>query len=229
MVILRKGFWTIMKGHKTFVIGDIHGQLGMLENLMAKIPWRPDKDSLVFLGDYVDRGPDSKGVVAYISSLTRNYSRVSCVLGNHEGMLTDYLKGVHRGLYLSNGGLTTLKAYEREKCSGGVLGVIEIPSEHNAFYASLKPYFEIEEYYLVHAGFRPGVPMALQTKTDMMWIREPFISSTFDFGKKIVFGHTPFLEPLVTKNKIGIDTGAAHGRRLCCLELPTEKFYFAGA
>ena len=93
-----------MSGNKTFVIGDIHGQLGMLENLMAKIPWRPEKDALVFLGDYIDRGPDSRGVVDYILSLTENYSRISCVLGNHEGMLLDYLAGVNKDLYLSNGG-----------------------------------------------------------------------------------------------------------------------------
>jgi len=218
----------MMRWDKLFVIGDIHGQLGMLENLMAKIPWRPDKDALVFLGDYVDRGPDSRGVVDYILSLTRSYSRIGCVLGNHERMLLDYLAGVNKALYLANGGLTTLKEYARDKRSGTTLRLIEIPRDHKAFYASLKSYFEIEDYYLVHAGFRPGTSMARQTETDMMWIREPFISSTFDFGKKIVFGHTPFLKPLVMKNKIGLDTGAAYGRRLCCLELPAEKFYFAG-
>jgi diadenosine tetraphosphatase ApaH/serine/threonine PP2A family protein phosphatase len=217
----------MMKGHKTFVIGDIHGQLGMLKNLMEKIPWRPNKDALVFLGDYVDRGPDSRGVVDYILSLSRNYSLIRCVLGNHEGMLLDYLEGVNKDLYLANGGLSTLMAYKGEGGGGSVLDLNEIVSDHKAFYDSLKLYFEIEGYYLVHAGFRPGVPMALQTKTDMMWIREPFISSTFDFGKKIVFGHTPFHEPFVMKNKIGIDTGAAYGRRLCCLELPAEKFCFA--
>ena len=217
----------MMSGHKTFVIGDIHGQLGMLESLMGKIPWRPEKDALVFLGDYVDRGPDSRGVVDYVQSLSRNSSRVGCVLGNHEGMLMDYLRGVHRDLYLANGGRTTLEAYERDKYSGAAFGEIEIPCEHKSFYESLKPYFEFEDYYLVHAGFRPGTPVAHQLEVDMMWIREPFISSTADFGKKVVFGHTPFLEPLVMKNKIGIDTGAAYGRRLTCVELPAEKFYFA--
>ncbi len=217
----------MMRREKTFVIGDIHGQLRMLENLMAKIPWRPEKDALVFLGDYIDRGPDSRGVVDYILSLTGNYSRISCVLGNHEGMLLDYLAGVDKKLYLANGGGPTLKAYKRDKGHLSTLLLHKILNDHMAFYDSLKPYVEIKDYYLVHAGFRPGVPMALQTKTDMMWIREPFISSTYDFGKKIVFGHTPFPEPLVMKNKIGLDTGAAYGRQLCCLELPSEKFYFA--
>lgn len=218
----------MMSASKTFVIGDIHGQLGMLENLMAKIPWRPDRDALFFLGDYVDRGPDPRGVVDYIVNLTHHFPRVGCVLGNHEGMLMEYLMGVGRDLYLANGGLTTLKAYERRKSLTTALTDLEIPSEHKAFYESLKSYYEIEGYYLVHAGFRPGVPVIHQSKTDMMWIREPFLSSTYDFEKKVVFGHTPSLEPRIMKNKIGIDTGAAYGRRLCCLELPAEKFYFAG-
>ncbi len=216
-----------MEKDKTFVIGDIHGHFGMLTRLMDKIPWRPGRDALIFLGDYVDRGPDSRGVVDYILSLTRNYARVRCILGNHEDMLRDYTSGVNQGLYLQNGGFSTLKAYRAEKSSRTSLFAHEIPRDHMAFYASLRSFIELENYYLVHAGFRPGVPMARQTKADMIWIREPFISSTFDFGKKVVFGHTPFTEPLVMPNKIGLDTGAARGRRLCCLELPAEKFYFA--
>ena len=214
---------------KAFIIGDIHGQLGMLENLMGKIPWRPDKDALYFLGDYVDRGPDSRGVVDYVLSLTQTHSRIGCVLGNHEAMLLNYLAGVDKTLYLANGGGATLRTYLAPGDRFSSLAEIEMPSDHKAFYDSLKPYYELDAYYLIHAGFRPGVPIPLQTETDMIWIREPFISSSYDFGKKVVFGHTPFWEPFVMENKIGIDTGAAYGRRLCCLELPAEKFYFASA
>ena len=213
---------------KIFVIGDIHGQLRMLENLMARIPWRPEKDTLVFLGDYVDRGPNPRGVIDYLISLTAEYSKITCVLGNHEGMLLDYLDGINKELYLANGGGSTLRAYERRRAFLGNLFIDEdIPDAHTAFYKSLKPYAETDGYYMIHAGFRPGIPLAGQSTTDMLWIREPFISSTHDFGKRVVFGHTPFQEPLVMDNKIGIDTGAAYGMRLCCLELPTEKFYFA--
>ena len=219
-----------MEKDKTFVIGDIHGRLGMLTRLMDKIPWRPGRDGLIFLGDYVDRGPDSRGVVDYILSLTRNYAGVRCILGNHEDMLLDYISGVNQNLYLANGGLATLRAYNTGKCPETAFPLLAHEGhDHMAFYASFKPFIELEHHYLVHAGFRPGIPIAHQTKTDMIWIREPFISSTFDFGKKVVFGHTPFLEPLVMPNKIGLDTGAAHGRRLCCMELPAEKFYFSGA
>ena len=222
-----------MGTEKTFVIGDVHGQLGMLENLMAKIPWRPGKDALVFLGDYVDRGPDSKGVVDYVLSLTAEYSKIHCILGNHEGMLLDYLAGANRELYLINGGGTTLGTYQRHGSPSGTRPrdgeIPELPEDHILFYNSLKLLVELDGYYVVHAGFRPGIPVEMQARTDMLWIREPFISSTRDFGKKVVFGHTPFVEPLVMKNKIGIDMGAAYGRRLCCLELPAERFYFAGA
>ncbi len=212
---------------RAFIIGDIHGQLAMLETLLGKIPWRPDRDALFFLGDYVDRGPNSRGVVDYILSLMATSSHINCVLGNHEAMLLDYLAGFDKELYLANGGGATLRAYQRHKGRFSPWGEIEMPSDHISFYESLKPYYELEGYYLVHAGFRPGVPIPSQTKRDMIWIREPFISSSYDFGKKVVFGHTPFPEPFVMKNKIGIDTGAAYGRRLCCVELPAEKFYFA--
>ena len=217
-----------MGTEKTFVIGDVHGQLGMLEKLMAKIPWRPGKDALVFLGDYVDRGPDAKGVVDYVLSLTSNYSKIHCILGNHERLLLDYLAGADRKLYLFNGGGPTLRAYQRPGSPLPDGEKPEIPESHVMFYNSLRLLVELDSYYLVHAGFRPGIPVEMQAITDMLWIREPFISSTHDFGKKVVFGHTPFEEPLVMKNKIGIDTGAAYNRRLCCLELPSERFYFAG-
>lgn len=217
-----------MGTNKTFVIGDIHGQLGMLKKLMAKIPWRPNKDALVFLGDYVDRGPDSRGVVEYLLRLKAAYSKIVCILGNHEKMLLDYLSGTHMELYIANGGGATLKAYKQDPYGLNPLEREQMPDDHMAFYGSLELYLEIEDYYLVHAGLRPGVPVERQTVMDMTWIREPFISSTHDFGKKVIFSHTPFEEPFIMKNKIGIDTGAAYGMRLCCLELPAEKFYFAG-
>ena len=81
---------------------------------------------------------------------------------------------------------------------------------------------------MVHAGFRPKVPIKEQSLDDMVWIREPFIYSDYDFGKKVVFGHTPFSEPMVMENKIGLDTGAVYGNRLTCLELPEMRFHSVG-
>lgn len=215
-----------MEREKTFVVGDIHGCLDMLKRLLDAIPWRPGQDRLVFVGDYIDRGPRSKAVVDCILGLLRMDPQVSCLLGNHEAMLLDYLSGNHQDLYLANRGLTTLKSYLAEKPAGeGPL----VPPDHMSFYRSLKPFMELGAYYVVHAGFRPGIEIERQSLEDMTWIREPFISSDYGFGKKVIFGHTPLSRPLVTDNKIGIDTGAVFGNRLTCIELPEERFYFVEA
>lgn len=215
-----------MEDKRVFIVGDIHGCLRMLQRLMKKITWEPRRDQLIFLGDYIDRGEDSKGVVDYLLDLRRNSPNVRFIMGNHEVMLLDYLAGRNQDLYLANAGYTTLKSYMRARpVREGPL----IPSEHMDFYHSLKTYIEIEDYYVVHAGFRPGVGLEDQTLEDMVWIREPFIYSGYDFGKRVIFGHTPFQRPLVMENKFGLDTGAVYGNRLTCLELPQVMFHSVGA
>jgi serine/threonine protein phosphatase 1 len=211
-----------MEKEKIFIIGDIHGCLDALKKLMDKIPWRPDRDRLIFLGDFVDRGKNSKGVVDYILALHRCSSQIECLIGNHEVLLLNYMDGKDRGLYFLNGGWSTLESYraERPQEDGSL-----IPEDHISFFRSLKTYLELEDYYVVHAGFRPGVELENQLLEDMTWIREPFIYSGYDFGKRVIFGHTPFHEPLVLENKIGLDTGAVYGNRLTCLELPDLRFY----
>jgi serine/threonine protein phosphatase 1 len=215
-----------MEREKTFVVGDIHGCLDMLKRLLDEIPWRPGRDRLIFVGDCIDRGPRSKGVVDRILGLIRMDPRVTCLLGNHEAMLLDYLAGIDPEVYLANRGGTTLRNYQAEKPAGeGPM----VPPDHMAFYRSLKPVLDLERYYVVHAGFRPGIEIERQSVEDMIWIREPFISSDYDFGKKVIFGHTPFSRPLIMENKIGIDTGAVYGNRLTCIELPEERFYSVSA
>ena len=200
-----------MHYEKIFVIGDIHGCLDMLNRLMDKIPWRPDKDLLVFLGDYIDRGEASKAVVDYMIALKRCFPNVDCLLGNHDAMFLDYLNKRDIDQYLLNCGGSTLMCYGITK--PGNEGN-KVPPDHIEFFSSLKPYIEAEDYYFVHAGFRPRVEIEKQSLQDMLWIREPFINSHFDFGKKIIFGHTPLQEPLVMKNKIGIDTSAVYGKTI---------------
>ena len=187
-----------MKSERIFVIGDIHGCLDMLQRLVDKIDWSPGKDRLIFLGDYIDRGKDPKGVV------------------------DDYLTGRDNGLFLLNGGWSTMASYKADKPEGGNT---LIPPDHMAFYHSLKTYIELEDYYIVHAGFRPNVELEKQTVEDMVWIRDPFIYSNHDFGKNVIFGHTPFQEPLVMENKVGLDTGAVFDNMLTCLELPEFRFH----
>jgi len=207
---------------KTFIIGDIHGCLDMLKRLVEKIKWDPAKDKLIFVGDYIDRGPDPKGVVDYILSLMAESSRIQCLIGNHEVIFLDYIKGKDRKLFLMNGGMNTLESY--------AFHLVDteddlLPPSHKEFFASLKYTIALDDYYVVHAGFRPKVPLEEQDPDDLVWIRDPFIYSTYDFGKRVIFGHTPFYEPLIMKNKVGIDTGAVYGNRLTCLELPEFRFH----
>lgn len=214
-----------MDTDKIFVIGDIHGCLDMLERLMDKIDWRPGRDRLIFLGDYIDRGKNPKGVVDYILGLIRCSPHVECLVGNHEAIFLDYLDDRDRGLFLINGGWRTLESYQGDRAKqGGPL----VPPAHMDFYQSLKSFIELEDYYIVHAGFRPGVDLKEQSVEDMVWIRETFIYSEYDFGKRVIFGHTPFHQPLVMENKIGLDTGAVYGNKLTSLELPEFRFHSVG-
>ncbi|MFZ0450304.1 MAG: metallophosphoesterase family protein [Desulfatiglandaceae bacterium] len=210
-----------MNNERTFIVGDIHGCLDMLKRMMEKIQWQPEKDNLIFLGDYIDRGEDPKGVVDYILTLQKSSSRIQCLLGNHEAIFLDYLSGRDKRLFLLNGGYNTLESYDSGREGSDRL----IPEDHLAFYESLKTYCELENYYVVHAGFKPGIPILEQDREDMVWIRDPFIFSSHDFGKRVIFGHTPFSEPLVLANKIGLDTGAVYGNKLTCLELPEFIFH----
>jgi len=208
----------MMEGERTYIIGDIHGCLGMLTKLMDKIDWRSDRDTLIFLGDYIDRGENSKGVVDLMLKLLETSSHVHCLMGNHEDIFLNFLAGEDITTFLANGGETTLESYH-------VDGEVLIPPDHITFFKSLRTWIELDDYYVVHAGFRPGVEIEGQTQEDLIWIRDSFIFSDYDFGKKVIFGHTPFTKPLVTDNKIGLDTGAVYGNRLTCLELSRMKFY----
>jgi serine/threonine protein phosphatase 1 len=208
---------------KTFIIGDIHGCLETLKRLMEKIDWLPEEDMLIFLGDYIDRGQNSKGVVDYILGLRKASSGVQCLLGNHEAIFLEYLSGRDRRLFIINGGVSTLESYQRERNEEDESSLVS--QSHIEFYESLRTLIELEDFYVVHAGFRPGVKLEKQSLEDMLWIRDPFIYSQNHFQKRVIFGHTPFYEPLVMDNKIGLDTGAVYGNKLTCLELPDLRFH----
>jgi len=207
-----------MDNKRTFIIGDIHGCLGMLKGLMDKIGWDPDNEGLIFLGDYIDRGRESKGVIDYILGLKKMSPNIRCLMGNHEELFLNYINGDDEGSFLYNGGVSTLTSYY--EC-----GNREIEPAHIEFLKSLLLMVELDDHYIVHAGFKPGVSITDQSVKDTLWIREPFIFSDYDFGKRIIFGHTPFSSPLIMENKIGLDTGAVFGNKLTCLEIPAMKFY----
>jgi serine/threonine protein phosphatase 1 len=210
---------------KIFAIGDIHGCLEKLEELMTKFDIDKEKDVLVFIGDYIDRGKSSKEVVDYVISLQGTYNHVVCLLGNHEQMFMQYLEGLDEELYLGNGGVSTLSSYEIFLSDNVEKRREKIPEAHWRFYESLLPYYATDKYIFVHAGIRPGLPIEEQTLDDLLWIRYEFIENEKDFGKTVVFGHTPLMSPLIEKNKIGIDTGAVYGGKLTCVELPDIKIY----
>ncbi len=213
---------------RIFAIGDIHGCLDKVERLLSRLPINWDRDLLVFLGDYVDRGPDPSGVVQLMIELKAEHpGRVVCLKGNHEVMFLDFLKnGPLSRSFLDYGGQKTLRSYglnedipePRERY---------LPLSHLQFLKALPISLDTPKYFLVHAGVKPGKPLSAQSEDDMLWIRHEFIRSDYDWGKRIIFGHTPFDTPLIKANKIGIDTGAVYGGRLTCLVLPEVDFIFA--
>ncbi len=211
--------------NKIFAIGDIHGCLDKLRSLIQVIGAEPAGDTLVFIGDYIDRADGGPDVVDYVLAIKKKYSKVICLCGNHENMLLRYLDGIDEDLYLNNGGLATLNAYGISKSDSLRKRKAKIPADHLRFFESLLLYYETDDYIFVHAGLAPAVPLILQATHDLLWVRQEFITSDYDFGKRVIFGHTHLKEPLIMQNKIGIDTGAVYGGRLSCLELPAVKFY----
>jgi serine/threonine protein phosphatase 1 len=212
-------------GKRLFAIGDIHGCYLKLDRLMDKIKLNSEKDVLVFLGDYIDRGDQSKEVVEYLLQLKRQHPSTVFLLGNHEQMLLEFLGGENINQFLVNGGKKTLDSYLGDSHLYSSQDPRTVfPPEHLEFFNSLSPHYEAENCIFVHAGLREGIPLESQNLFDLLWIREDFYFSKFDFGKTVVFGHTPFQKPFIYKNKIGIDTGAAYGNKLTCLELPDLRF-----
>ncbi len=209
---------------KIFAIGDIHGCVKKLRRLLEIPAIDFGHDTLVFMGDYVDRGPYSFEVVAYLLELKERCPNTVFLKGNHEAMLLDYLAGTDELTYLANGGRHTLDSYLNH---AQPQDSETIPASHLEFFNNLRLYYETEDYIFVHAGLRNKVPLEKQSPADLLWIRRKFIRSNYDFGKRVIFGHTPFKAPLVQSNKIGIDTGAVYRNKLTCLELPQINFYYA--
>lgn len=210
---------------KIFAIGDIHGCLEKVRALITNIGADPQNDTLIFIGDYIDRGNSSREVVDYIIRLKVQYKKVVCLLGNHEYMLIRYLEGVDEDMYLENGGIATLHSYGISRSDEPEKRKAKIPREHRKLFESLLPYYETEDYIFVHAGLKPGLRLCEQTKNDLLWVRHEFIYTEDDFGKMVIFGHTPLSHPLIMPTKIGIDTGAVFGGKLTCVELPAVKFH----
>ena len=213
---------TTERENRIFAIGDIHGHLDRLQHMMKMIDMDEGRDTLVLLGDYIDRGPDPRGAVDFILRLKARVRKMHCLMGNHELMFLNYLKGQEMSMFINNGGAFTLASYR------GSNGGLDIPEEHLRFFASLQPFLETENYVFVHGGISAGIPLDQQSLEDIVWTRTRPEDPDLGYnGKKLVYGHYHMASPLLGKKRIGMDTGAGYGGPLACIELPREKIYIA--
>jgi serine/threonine protein phosphatase 1 len=229
---------TLPPGHRVYAIGDIHGCLDRLvalhEIIAEDIAERPvERTILVHLGDYVDRGADSAQVIDWLINQPPVPADIFVnLMGNHEHMMLSAIAGADKeapGQWLVNGGADSLLSWGIARTVPPTEWASRIPLPHLLFLRDLRISHRVGPYLFVHAGVRPGVPLDQQSRHDMMWIREPFLSSKADHGAVIVHGHTPKREPVVLPNRIAIDTGAVLGGALTCVVLEDNKLSFLQA
>jgi len=239
--------------NKIWALGDVHGcyrELMALYDKLLEAGLQPEKDIVVVIGDLIDRGYDSKSVVEQCMKWHKKYKHWQFIYGNHEDILKNWLEGGQKyqedsswSCFLYNGGKETLKSY-------GISEAVKhlFPINHLDFlFNETKMLYETDNYVFVHAGLVPGLSISkhlskikeeYESYTNaMLWAREGFIDNPYDWGKKIIFGHTPayklnwgsFGQPIIMKNKIGID-GAICSKKLdgnlIAIELPEERFYY---
>jgi serine/threonine protein phosphatase 1 len=226
-------------GQRIYAIGDIHGRLDLLDQLLRMIRLDDEEQgpverrTLIFLGDYIDRGADSRAVIdRLLTGLPDDFESI-CLKGNHEEILLSSLTDpLTIPMWLANGGGATLESYGvtrgddaglpfRPQHISAALGEA-LPRRHLEFFRSLPISVIFGDYLFVHAGVRPGTPLDAQEDEDCLFIREPFLSHRGGFGKVVVHGHTPVLQPEVRFNRIGIDTGGVFTGRLTALRLQGE-------
>jgi len=220
---------TSQQENKIFAIGDIHGCLDKLNRLLDLLPYNPERDTLVFIGDYIGRGRQSKEVVQRIIELRDENPRIITLMGNHELMLFEYHRLGDRNLLevmRKNGVEATMASYGRNNVAD-LRSLSFLPAAHRNFLKNLLPIWQTDHYIFVHAGILPDRPISEQDQDTFCWVRDLFLGQEHDFGKKVIFGHTPFDTPLVTPTKIGIDTGAVYGNLLTAIELPSMRFFHA--
>jgi serine/threonine protein phosphatase 1 len=236
MITQRLAPGRLPEGQRVYAVGDVHGCTEMLAALHAKIAAdlaeRPVLHALVVhLGDFIDRGPDSAGVIA---ALLRDFPAdpmpsVMNLMGNHEEMMLTALATEDTGAaahWLRNGGGASLSSWGLSWRDGAAAWAAAIPPEHLGFVRGLGLICRAGNYIFVHAGLRPGVALEAQTREDMLWIREPFLSFDGEMPGVVVHGHTPEDGPVVRRHRIGIDTGAVMGGPLSCVVLEGESLGF---
>lgn len=203
-----------------YAIGDIHGCLEKLVRLLEALRYDPAADRLIFLGDYIDRGPDSQGVLDLLIALQRANPANVFLMGNHEDNFLMYLQAHqadpatsawHGEAFFAGGGTATLRSYHPQLRHAEDPRALEaVPPAHMAFLQTLPLSWTDGTYLAVHAGVRPGIPLSAQRPNDLMRIRAPFLHTPHGLAYYVVYGHTPFRTARREADKIGIDTGACY-------------------
>lgn len=230
------------RGCRAYAIGDVHGRLDLLRNLLHKIEEdsadRPSaRTFVVFLGDLIDRGPDSAGVLEFLRRYRPDTIEPVFLAGNHEEVMLRVINGERGGLldrWLRYGGAQTLTSYGLDVASIRIMPerraleeIIEaVPAHHDSFLQSFADTFRFGDYLLVHAGIRPGVPLNGQTQEDLHWIREPFLSDRRNHGFVVVHGHTISDDVEERANRVGIDTGAYRSGLLSAFGIEDRSRWF---
>lgn len=224
-------------GLVVYTLADIHGCLGPLQRTLAaieedKAATNPKYSMTVFLGDYVDRGPNSKGVIDLLATMCERRD-VVFLKGNHDAMLEEFVAG-RRPLadWLPFGGADTLRSYgaSPEDIAGDDDHLpCLIPQAHIEMLSRCEYSLHVEDYFFAHAGVRPGVSLEEQSQTDLMWIRDAFLNHRGPFGAVVVHGHTTVAEPEFRANRICIDTAAYMTGRLTCMRIDGQGPKILGA
>lgn len=229
------------EGYRAYAIGDIHGRLDLLDQLLAQIEAdiaarRAKQNLVVFLGDLIDRGPQSAQVVERLRTWQPRDATTIFLCGNHEEVLLRVLAGEPNILadWLKFGGVECLESYGldaaglSEQSNLAALAAVKavIPTEHKAFLASFSDTFRFGDYLFVHAGIRPGLGVAAQAQKDLRWIRDPFLEDLTDHGFVVVHGHTITETVEERINRIGIDTGAYRTGVLTAMAIEGSQRWF---
>jgi serine/threonine protein phosphatase 1 len=217
------------EGRRVFAVGDVHGCHGKLTTLLKRLPFDPEGDALVFLGDYINRGPRTREVIERLLELRATVRSTVFLIGNHEHELLSYVRtGDPEGLRALRrmGVEATLASYD-ENSVRALRSLSFMPREHRAFLEGLQPCFRWGSYLFTHAGVVPGEAPESCALDRLLNVRDVFLEHPEPLGFTVVFGHTPFETPFLAVDRIGIDTGAVYGNTLTAVELPRMRFYHA--
>jgi serine/threonine protein phosphatase 1 len=237
MIELSRAPAVVPPGRRVYAIGDIHGcdaQLADLHEIIAEdLARRPvDEPVLLHIGDYVDRGADTAGVLRRLIAGSRiEGARVMNLVGNHDETMLHALSGDRPAAtdWLFTGGRPALESYGIDPDSLRESWPEGVPPEHLEFLRGLTLSHREGGYLFVHAGVRPGVPLEQQQREDLLRMRQPFLYSEMSFGAVVVHGHTPVKDPVVRHNRIAIDTGAVFGGKMTCVVLEGDTLGFLTA